>query len=249
MTPVLSPEVTEAIRAHAAQAYPRESCGLLLRQGPEIAYAPCRNLATQPEEQFILDPEAWALAEDTADSIEAVVHSHPNASANPSMADRVMCERSHLPWLVIGWPSGALVWCEPTGFEAPLIGREFTHGVLDCYTLVRDWYRLEHGIQLPDFPRADLWWERGEDLYLANFATAGFVEVPGGLADLQPGDGLLMQVLSRQVNHAAIYLGDNVILHHLYGRLSGRDVFGGYWARHTRKVVRHRDLVGAVGAA
>ncbi|WP_290889355.1 C40 family peptidase [Arenimonas sp.] len=241
----LSDAATAAIRAHAAQVYPRECCGLLLRHGAAISYAPCRNLATAPEEQFILDPEAWALAEDTADSIEAIVHSHPNASANPSMADRVMCERTGLPWLVIGWPSGALVWCDPCGFEAPLIGREFTHGVLDCYTLVRDWYWREHRIQLPDFPRTDLWWERDEDLYLDNFAAAGFVEV----TDLQPGDGLLMQVLSLKVNHAAVYLGDNVMLHHLYGRLSGRDVYGGYWQRHTRKIVRHRDLLGAARAA
>jgi hypothetical protein len=29
----------------------------------------------------------------------------------------------------------------------------------------------------------------------------------------------------------------------LYGRLSTHDVYGGYWARHTRAVCRHRSLL------
>lgn len=241
----LPQSVIDSLRAHAERAFPRESCGLIVLRGGALDYVACRNLATEPEEQFILDPDDWARAEDTFDGIQAVVHSHPNASANPSDGDRLMCERSGLPWLVIGWPSGVLRWCEPCGFSLPLIGRQFEHGVVDCYTLVRDYYREVHGLALPDFARTDRWWERGEDLYLRNFKAAGFVEV----TDLQPGDGLLMQVLSDQVNHAAVYLGDNVILHHLYGRLSGRDTYGGYWQRHTRKVVRHHALMEAARAA
>lgn len=242
----LPAEVTAAIFRHAESCFPRESCGLLVMRGGALDYVACRNLATEPEDQFVLDPVAFAQAEDTFDGIEAIVHSHPNASANPSLGDRIMCERSGLPWLVVGWPSQALRWCAPCGFVAPLIGREFAHGIVDCYTLVRDYYASEHGIALPDFPRTDGWWERGEDLYLRQFADAGFIEVDA--ATLQPGDGLLMQVLSDQVNHAAVYLGDGVILQHLYGRLSGRDVYGGYWLRATRKVVRHRALLSPPAA-
>ena len=32
----------EAIKAHAAQEYPRECCGLIMRDG---SYRPCRNTA------------------------------------------------------------------------------------------------------------------------------------------------------------------------------------------------------------
>lgn len=39
-------------------------------------------------------------------------------------------------------------------------------------------------------------------------------------------------------NHAAVYLGDGLMLHHMYGRLSSRDVYGGYWREVTRLVVR-----------
>ena len=35
------------------------------------------------------------------------------------MADRVGCERSGLPWLVMGWPSGVVKSIEPEGWQAP----------------------------------------------------------------------------------------------------------------------------------
>jgi cell wall-associated NlpC family hydrolase len=106
--------------------------------------------------------------------------------------------------------------------------------------LVRDYYKRACGIELLDFEREELWWERGGDLYLQNFERAGFVEVG---ASLREHDVILMQVASSKVNHSAVYVGGGVILQHLMGRLSSRDVYGGYWQKCTRKAIRHRQLV------
>lgn len=234
--------VTEAVRhaieAHAAAQFPKECCGLVVRLATGLAYLPADNLAAGPEDAFVLSPHAWAAAED-AGTIMAVVHSHPNASAHASMADRVMCERSGLPWLILGWPSGVMTRLDPTGWTAPLIGREFHHGVLDCYSLIRDYYGQELGLVLPDYARDDAWWDKGQNLYRDNFASAGFVEVPG-LPDQH--DVVLMRVGARVDNHAGIYV-DGCLLHHLHGRLSCRDVWGDVWQRHTTAVLRHRDML------
>lgn len=232
----LPDSVKVAIFDHAAREVPREACGLVLVKGGRASYHPCRNLA-QSNDQFVLAPEDYAHAEECGD-IVAIVHSHPNASANPSQADRVACEASGLPWHIVGIPSGVWAYIEPCGYLAPLVGREWAHGVLDCYSLIRDWYRIERGIELRDFHRDDEWWTRGENLYLDNFQQAGFRRLADG-EDLQVGDGILMQVLSNVPNHAAVYLGDGIILHHLHGRLSSRDVYGGYWLKHTALVVRY----------
>jgi proteasome lid subunit RPN8/RPN11 len=224
--------------AHARAEYPRESCGLVMADG---RYLPARNLASSAREHFILDARDYARAAESGE-IVAVVHSHPDASANPSDADRVACEASGLPWYIVGLPDGMWRECAPCGYRAPLIGRPFVHGILDCYSLVRDWY-AERGIALPDFHRDDEWWRRGGNLYLDHYAEAGFVRL-GAEAPAEPreGDVILMQVLADVPNHAAIWLPGDVILHHLHGRLSCRDVYGGYWHKHTHSWLRHRSL-------
>lgn len=64
-----------AIQAHAAAQYPKECCGLLLAVGRAQKYFACRNIATEPNEEFRLDPEDYAAAEDLGDVI-GIVHSH-----------------------------------------------------------------------------------------------------------------------------------------------------------------------------
>ncbi|MGV0958214.1 MAG: C40 family peptidase [Limnohabitans sp.] len=223
---------------HARAEYPREACGLLvIRKGREV-YARCRNIGVGTD-QFVIHPEDYA-AVDIQGEIVGVVHSHPGTSPEPSQADRVACEASGLPWHIVGIPREDWVRIEPTGFVAPLVGREWSHGVLDCYSLVRDWFRSERGVLLPNFARFDDWWKRGENLYLDNFSQVGFEVINSAdLRDLQPGDCFLMQVASPVPNHAAVYLGDGLILHHLQGRLSSRDVYGGYWQKVTTHVLRY----------
>ncbi len=241
-----------AALAHAQADYPREACGLLLKQGRKVSYLPCRNAAALQtgKDSFQLHPQDWAAAED-AGVVLAVVHSHPDDDAHPSPYDIGACTRSGLPWFIVSWPGAAwrLQWPEPL----PLVGRAFAHGVVDCYSLVRDYY-AQLGLVLPDFERADDWWVETPDrqpanLYRDNFAAAGFVDL--GQAAPQLHDVLLMRVASRVENHAAVYVGPDPampgtaprILQHLHGRLSGHDIWGGEWQRRTSAVLRHTSLL------
>ncbi|GAA5787307.1 C40 family peptidase [Chitiniphilus shinanonensis] len=234
----------EPAAAHLAGVFPREGCGLFVECDGAVVFVPCRNVAPSAD-HFTLPAQDWAAAEDRG-RVVAVLHSHPDAAPTPSMADRVSCEASGLPWLIVSMyrdeagnvRAGEQQWLLPEGYRAPLLGRPFVHGVLDCYSLIRDWYRDERAIELPDYPRRDGWWHEGGNLYRDHFAEAGFVALPAD-APLRRGDVLLMQVRATVDNHGAVYLGDGQMLHHLYGQLSRRDTYGGYWLKHTTLRVRH----------
>lgn len=233
----LTTDLLTDIAAHAERDYPREACGLVVVIKGRARYRACRNIA-ESHEHFVIDPLDYAAAEDSG-SVLMVVHSHPDAAPEPSQADRVGCEQSGLPWAIIGWPSGAVQTIEPCGYQAPLIGRQFSHGILDCWTLVRDYYQRALGVTLPDYQRPDDWWVKGQTLYLDHYAEAGFVPV----TEARANDMLLMQVASPTPNHAALWMGDGTILHHQMGRLSSRDVYGGWYRKITTHILRHRSQI------
>ncbi len=233
-------KLTDAMQAdilqHAKDEFPKECCGLVAVVKGRRRYFPCRNIAQTPDEHFVLD--GWHEVEDKGE-IVAVCHSHPVTNPRPSEADRVACEKSGLPWFIVNPKTEGWGYCEPGGFELQYVGREFVHGIVDCYTLVRDFFQREYSIALSDYHRRDQWWHNGENMYVENFAKEGFLRVP--IQELQRGDLLLMNLQSPVPNHAAIYLGDQQILHHVQGRLSSRDLLGGYYLKVTDRAIRHES--------
>lgn len=216
----------------------REACGLLVNINAQEKYWPCRNVAEENSD-FRIHREDWTAAE-RAGKILAVVHSHPYRPSLPSEADKVACERTKLPWHIVSVPDEHWTTITPSGYKAPLIGREFMHGILDCYTLVQDFFMEEYNIELPYFDREFEWWHKGQNLYLDNFKNAGFFEID--FTEMRRGDCILMQLRSPVPNHAGVYMGDGLILHHAFGRLSGRDVYGEYYQKNTYCYLRHEKV-------
>ena len=255
----LTRDLKTAITAHAQEEYPNECCGVII--GGQ--YHACTNIATDRANAFEIDPsELVALAE--VGEVEAIVHSHPNGEPLPSEVDKVQMGLHGVDWVIVGLgksPTGA-EYCDikthhPTMYQSPLLGREYHHGVQDCYTLVQDYYKRELGIDLPDFPRVDEWWENAdhEPLYENNFKKAGFEVVDG---TPQKHDVILCRVgRTHHVNHALVFVGDGklqsenasdcvgdcLVLHHPHGRLSVREIYGESLQKRTALVVRHKEFI------
>ena len=214
---------------HANQCGEAECCGFIINNK---TYVPCENISADPKNHFEISPEDWITAERQG-AITAIVHSHPNGLPILSEADQIYQQKTGIDWWLV---------CDNQIYKfrcvQPLIGREFQHGITDCYTLFRDTYHL-CGVDIPDFERADGWWSDGENLYLDNMPANGFYQIT--LANLQEGDIILFSLNSKTVNHAAVYVGDNSILHHLPKRQSKRDLFSGYWFKNYHSIWRHQQ--------
>lgn len=233
---MLNNEILDAVKTHVNASPKREICGLIVSHKRKNFYVPCTNVS-QGDNEFIIDAEELADIEDKY-KILAVVHSHIGVNPNPSQADLIEIEKHKLPYLIMNYPLNTYTFTEPSGYKAPYVGRQFVHGITDCYAMLVDYYKRELGLDIKDYKRNPEWWIKGDNLYLENYEDAGFVKVD----DLQPHDVIIMQVASPVPNHCAIYLGDNIILHHVMGRVSSRDVYGGYWRKITSIIVRHKSL-------
>ena len=245
---MLTKSIKAAIIKHAATEYPRECCGVIV--GKE--YIPCINIAAD-DGQFEICPMDLVGASKEGD-IKAYVHSHPDGSTEPSMPDKVQMNLHGLPWVITNGTEVSLH--KPKGFKAPLVGREYYHGLMDCYTLVRDYYQRELDITLNDYARSDAWWEdsKSKPLYLNNFKSEGFVEVE----NIQKHDIILCRLgRTEHVNHALVFIGDgtlkseptddvvgdHLVLHHPYNRESLREIYGEQWQRRVAVIIRHKDLL------
>ncbi|MDT8894173.1 NlpC/P60 family protein [Halomonas sp. I1] len=230
------------IRAEAVAAYPYEAAWL-------ITPDECRrveNVAHEPRSTFAVGKRDMASA--IGRGLLAIVHSHPDYPDCPSEADMRGQMASGVPWGIVatdGESSTPIRWWGH-GEREPLVGRGFVHGITDCYALIRDYYCLEHGIDLPEFPRSWEWWRHGQDLYTDGFPQAGFRRIEPDEA--RAGDMFFAQLRSPVPNHGGIYLGDDLVLHHKTGRqavdatrLSMREPIA-RWLPHITHWLRHEEL-------
>ncbi|ADM43330.1 C40 family peptidase [Edwardsiella piscicida] len=224
--------IDDEILEHALQCAPMESCGYVVRMDQRAVYMPFENRSIEPTQYFRMAPEDFLAAQARGEVI-AMVHSHPGGQPYLSEGDRTLQLASALSWWLVCDGNIHRFRCVPR-----LLGRQFEHGILDCYTLFRDAYELA-GLTLPDFHRDDDWWKRGENLYLENFEKTGFYRVTA--SDAQAGDVVLCCFGSSVANHAAIYCGDGMLLHHVPDQLSKRERYSDKWQRRTHSIWRHRD--------
>jgi cell wall-associated NlpC family hydrolase len=203
-------DVEAAARAHALREYPKEACGLVIFG----RYEPQRNVAAAPENAFEIAPDCFSSR------IEAIVHSHcsPRHGREPSAADMAFQIEHAKPFGIVhtdGISTTPILWWGDFRLDEPLEGREFIHGVLDCYALIRAWFWQARAIKLCDVPRDPSWWAPGApDLYAQWSVKAGFA--PIAAAQVRPGDVAVFKSSVRGVppHHAGVLIDAKRLLHH-----------------------------------
>lgn len=150
------------IKQHAMDCYPNEACGFIVVNKYKLALTiKCRNDSPFPKTQFLINPDEYLRAEQEGE-IVGVWHTHTNGNPKPTESDLAGCEVTGLPWYMLmvekkgdEFHFNDLVEFSPTGYEAPYEGRPYVYGSFDCWTLCRDFYLREFGIELRDYPRVE----------------------------------------------------------------------------------------------
>lgn len=220
----------------AVKKAPREACALIVETHSTHELFFCDNISND-DEDFVISPLNYLTAERRG-KIVGVIHSHINGPDVFSDADKASSERTGLPFYLYNLESAKLSEYLPLKFSGPLIGRPWVHGINDCFSLIRDYYKQHLYLEIKDIYRAPYWWEQTGNLYLQNFADYGFRIVK----DPQVNDIVLCQIGSPVPNHGAILLENNYILHHFYKHLSCTEVFGALWRKNAKMFLRHEKL-------
>ena len=227
----------EQAAIHADKEAPKESCGLLAIIKGKETYWPCENLSESPDEFFVIDPDNWADCEDQGELI-GIIHSHAYGSALPSEADKASCEHLGLPFYIYSVEHKNWIDFEPSGYTSGLYGRTWIWGKHDCWSLITDYFLNQKQINLKFWERPKSIKTFCENPYFEKVLTgSGFKGVSKD--NIINDDVLLMQGPDEKLNHVALYIGDQTILHHNIRQLSCRELYDLKYIEATKKVYRY----------
>jgi len=218
--------------------YPEEACGLLVNKRGKLVWQKCENIADNKLEDFKISPKEYVKARLSGD-IYAIVHSHPDVSPEASEADKRASDHLGIPYIIYSLPQAEKYVYSPKKLENLLLGREYSFGENDCWSLVRDYYRKEFSIELPMLEFEDDWWESGLDYFKDLPDSFGFVKVE----EPQKHDVIIFNILSPVGNHCGVYLDDGVFMHHAVNRLSCRESIYGIWGKSIMEYYRCKQFI------
>ena len=224
---------------YALENASNEMCGLLAIIEGEKQFYPCKNLADEKNDFFVLDPDDWADCEDKGEII-GVVHSHPIGAATASDADMAACEHLGFPYYIYSIQYDDWFSLNPSGWKTnSLIGRRFIFGIFDCWSLITDWFLENKNIDIAYTKRPNTLKEFVKNpLCEQTLPNLGFKEVDDK-SEIKVGDVLLMESVKNSLAHAALYIGDSTILHHSMGKLSCREPYDLNYQQATKKIYRY----------
>ncbi|MBS2027093.1 MAG: M67 family metallopeptidase [Deltaproteobacteria bacterium] len=85
------PEALLAAMAHCEAEYPREGCGVFVREASgRVSARPIANVAPTPRTNFVLEPKELLRVFSGPEPVVCVFHSHVDADAHFSKADRTL---------------------------------------------------------------------------------------------------------------------------------------------------------------
>ena len=206
--------IKDQIKKHALKENPKECCGFILTNEERAQVYECLNFSPNPNSHFSINPKDYIKAS-AKGKIIAVYHSHPCGTERFSPHDLLNSSGHSIPFIVYSIPKDCFSIHDPSKNKTYIDDKPFEFGVSDCYNFVIDYYK-ELGIDLIDYPkkRNSEWQSEMPNLANKIINLNKSVYEINDKSSLKENDILLFKMVKgKQINHAAIYLKNNNIIH------------------------------------
>lgn len=117
------------------------------------------------------------------------------------------------------------------------LGAPYVEGKNDCYSVLRQYFRDQWGVWLPNIARPNNFWDDPKMDFYGAYRLYGFKPVFD--QPLEIGDVLIMPLNTKMNTHAAAVVEGNQILHHMPGGRSTLDPLFPKWVNRANAVLRH----------
>lgn len=208
--------IEDFIKEDSLARFPEESCGLIIDNTKTFR---CNNSHEgNKKEHFKIDNREYLAASKTG-KITGIYHSHTSFKKEFSILDKTISEEFKLKLVLYHCPDDSFLYYEPNGFNNPYVGKKFKWGKSDCFSLIKNYYRGELGIDLDEEVK-----DRDKDFFRNNLdifnkykyvdiAKRNGLTVYGNKEKLLKNDIILFRNKTSGTFHFAIYIDDNSILH------------------------------------
>jgi proteasome lid subunit RPN8/RPN11 len=244
---MLSEQTKTFIKQHAMSEPDRECCGLIIERDDAFYPMRCQNIHQTPEHFFTIDPKDYLKASSSG-KIVGFYHSHKESS-HFSEFDKLNSETHNLFSVLYSIKADQFCTYKPQGYRVPYCGREYVHSIVDCFSLVRDYYLRELNINISDITHPYRYVvdkakhpdnQFVHPILKEHFLANDFVETQ----QLQKHDVLLLKTpLLHSPAHCAVYIGNNQILHHPFSGKSCIEMYVNWFVTRTKHRMRHSSRI------
>ena len=222
---MISDEIKIKIKAHSLKESPDECCGLLLLNKKNVLEAfPCRNIAQDKENEFVVCQLDYLKAAMNG-KIVGIYHSHCIQDNSFSELDKQISYKLNLKNIVYILKRDSFEEYSPENYYNKYVDKDFVIGVSDCLSIVENYYNEEFGIKIFHYERTADWDKDYPEFVkdkLAEFCDSqnfdkffekeNFVKIEG-IENARKHDIIVFKYLENYPSHFGSYLGQNHILH------------------------------------
>jgi proteasome lid subunit RPN8/RPN11 len=240
-------QIKKSIKDLSIKKTPQEICGFIYFDEREYKFDTyhCKNRAENKKNNFIISPQDYLNCQKLG-KIVACYHSHCDDHLEFSEMDKNNSNLYRINYILYNTKHDYFNFYSPGTSNNPYIGRPFLLGRSDCFTLMKEYALKEEKINI-EFPK-DLAYPKHlediKDLYENNFKKQGFLKLDK-FTKLEKSDGIMMKFASVSdefPTHAAVYIGNGLILHQPFNSFSCVNIYDNFFKKHTDYVLRYKEL-------